>query len=370
MTTPPPPSRARGSASTSATPPRQRAGSALNPRTAVLRFGIPSKGRIEEQTTQFLREVGLPISRPNPRQYVGRVGSLPGVTAVFQRSSDIVAKVDEGSLDIGITGFDAVCEYRYDDDNLIILMEDLGYSRIQVVVAVPDSWLDITTMADLADLAVEFKSAGRELRIATDFPNLASRFLHSHGVHYFALTGAHGALEAAPSMGYADLVIEITETGTTLRDNRLKLLEGGSIMRSQACLLGHRRLLAASHEKRHLLRQIMELIEARLRARSFRRITANVRGESPEAVARQVVSQIEIAGSQGPTIAPVFPKQASLGERWFAVTVIVPADLLLKAVDHLRHIGGSGISVQTPEYLFEAESWHYRAVLRQLEEGA
>ena len=151
------------------------------------------------------------------------------VTTVFQRAADIVAKVDEGNLDIGITGYDVVCEYRYDDDNLIVLMDDLGYSKAQIVVAVPEAWLDIATIADLADLAVEFKASGRELRIATAYPNLARAFLYRHGVNYFVLTGAHGALEAAPAMGYADLVVEITETGTTLRDNRLKLLEGGGI---------------------------------------------------------------------------------------------------------------------------------------------
>ena len=117
---------------------------------------------------RFFDEAGLPVSRPNPRQYVGRIGGRPEVGVVFQRAADIVAKVDDGSLDIGVTGYDKVCEYRYDDDNLIVLMEDLGYSRCQIVVAVPEAWLDITTMADLADLAVEFKASGRELRIATD----------------------------------------------------------------------------------------------------------------------------------------------------------------------------------------------------------
>ena len=217
---------------------------------ASLRFGVPSKGRMEEVTLRFLDAAGLPVYRPNPRQYVGRIDGFPDVTTVFQRAADIVAKVDEGNLDIGITGYDVVCEYRYDDDNLIVLMDDLGYSKAQIVVAVPEAWLDIATITDLADLSVEFKASGRELRIATAYPNLARAFLYRHGVNYFALTGAHGALEAAPAMGYADLVVEITETGTTLRDNRLKLLEGGGILRSQACLIGNRRALAAGEEKR------------------------------------------------------------------------------------------------------------------------
>ena len=338
-----------------ATPAQPEPAPTASSTPVTLRVGVPSKGRMEEVTLRFLDAAGLAVYRPNPRQYVGRIDSVPEVAAVFQRAADIVAKVDEGSLDIGITGYDVVCEYRYDDDNLIVLMDDLGYSKAQIVVAVPEGWLDVGSMADLADLAVEFKASGRELRIATPYPNLARAFLYQHGVNYFVLTGAHGALEAAPAMGYADLVVEITETGTTLSDNRLKLLDDGRILRSQACLIGNRRALAASAAKRQTLRSLLELIEARLRARQFRSITANIRGDTPEEVARLVVAQMETAGAQGPTIARVYPKQAPLAETWFAVTVLVHKDLLQKAIDHLRRTGASGISVLTPEYLFEAE---------------
>jgi ATP phosphoribosyltransferase len=341
--------------------------SELGTRNSELRLGVPSKGRIEEATLRFLETAGLPVSRPNPRQYLGRLGGVPGVTAVFQRAADIVAKVDESSLDVGITGYDIVREYRYDDDHLVVLMEDLGYSRAEIVVAAPEAWLDITSMADLADLAVEFKAAGRELRIATDYPNLARAFLYRHGVNYFVLTGAHGALEAAPAMGYADLVVEITETGTTLRENRLKSLDDGVILRSQACLIGNRQALRASEGKRQALRGVMELIEARLRARHLRRITANIRGASEEAVAHHVIAQLETAGAQGPTISRVYPKHAPLAESWFAVTIQVQQDLLQRAIDHLRRAGAAGISVHTPDYLFEAESWSFKAALHALE---
>ncbi len=364
MTTP-----ANPKSTTSAPAPTPRS-SVLSTQHSVLRLGLPSKGRIEEVTLRFFDEAGLPVSRPNPRQYVGRISGRPEVGVVFQRAADIVAKVDDGSLDVGVTGYDQVCEYRYDDDHLIVLMEDLGYSRCEIVVAVPEAWLDITTMADLADLAVEFKASGRELRIATDYPNLARAFLYRHGVNYFVLTGAQGALEAAPAMGYADLVVDLTETGTTLRDNRLKLLAGGSLLRSQACLIGNRRSLAASPEKRQSLRAIMELIEARLRVRDFRRVTANMRGDSPEALAQSLIAQLETAGAQGPTIARVYPKHAPLTETWFAVTIIVRADHLLAAVDHLRRAGASGISVHTPEYIFEAESWSYKAAMHALERSS
>jgi ATP phosphoribosyltransferase len=317
-----------------------------------LRLAIASKGSYEESTARFLDQAGLGIWRPNPRQYVGKLHGVPQVEVLFQRVEDIVLKVGEGSVDLGITGFDLVAELGGDDPNLLVVIPDLGFRRCELVVAVPEGWLDIGTVADLADLSVELRRTGRTLRVATKFPNLTRDFFEQHGVHYFTLVDAHGALEAAPVLGYADIITDLSETGVTLRDNRLRVLSGGVILRAQACLIGSRRSLA-DPVKLEQARPVVELIEARLRTRQFRLVTANVRGESPEAVARHVTAQLETSGRQGPTIASVFPRECLGGERWWAVTVIVPAERLLPAVDHLRLVGSSGITVQTPEYVFD-----------------
>ncbi len=331
----------------------------------LLRLAISSKGEFETETRRFLEGAGLPVRRPNPRQYTGRVGTLPDTLVLFQRTTDIVAKVADGSADVGIL----VAESSQDDDDLLLLLPSLGFRSARLVVAVPQAWLDVATLEDLADLSSDFKRRGRALRVVTKFPNLTRDFFHRHGVTYFTLVSADGALEAAPAMGYGDMIVDITETGVTLRDNHLKILDGGTVLRSQACLIGNRRTLGASATKREAVRNLLELAEARLRVQGYHVLTANIQGASPEAVAEHVLAHGETSGMQGPTIAPVFPKEsriAPLGADWYAVTVVVESPLLLSAVDHLRASGASGITVVRPDYVFGAQSESYERLLHEL----
>ena len=335
----------------------------------LLRLAISSKGEFETDTRRFLDGAGLPVRRPNPRQYTGRVGTLPDTLVLFQRTTDIVAKVADGSADVGITGYDLVAENSQDDDDLLLLLPSLGFRSARLVVAVPQAWLDVATLEDLADLSSDFKRRGRALRVVTKFPNLTRDFFHRHGVTYFTLVSADGALEAAPAMGYGDMIVDITETGVTLRDNHLKILDGGTVLRSQACLIGNRRTLAASATKREAVRHLLELSEARLRVQGYHVLTANIQGTSPEAVAEHVLAHGETSGMQGPTIAPVFPKEsrsAPLGADWYAVTVVIESPLLLRAVDHLRAAGAAGITVVRPDYVFGGQSESYARLLHEL----
>ncbi|HUG14026.1 MAG TPA: ATP phosphoribosyltransferase [Thermomicrobiales bacterium] len=320
-----------------------------------LRVALTSKGAYEESTSRFLDSAGLSVWRPNPRQYVGRVSQIPAAEVLFQRPEDIVHKVADGSADIGITGYDLVAEHAADDPNVHLVLRDLGFRRCQLVLAVPDSWLDITTIDDLAELSIEFKRSGRQLRVATKFPTLVADHLYRGGVNYFSLTAAHGALEAAPALGYADVIADLTETGVTLRDNHLRVIEGGVVLRAQACLIANVRAVLASSERLEQARTFIELCEARIRSRGYRAITANVAGDSHETVAARIVSNIELAGEAGPTVSQVFPKYAG-SARWFSVSVIVPSDRMLAAVDHLRAAGSSGITVSTPDYMFDSTS--------------
>ncbi len=331
----------------------------------ILRLAISSKGEFELDTRRFLDGAGLPVRRPNPRQYTGRVGTLADTVVLFQRTTDIVTKVADGSADIGITGYDLVAEYRQDDDDLLILLPSLGFRSARLVVAVPQSWLDVASMEDLADLSSDIKRRGRTLRVVTKFPNLTREFFHRHGVTYFTLVGADGALEAAPAMGYGDMIVDITETGVTLRDNHLKILADGTVLHSQACLIGNRRSLAAHPGKLEAVRQMLELCEARLRVQSYHVLTANIQGQSPEKVAAHVLAHGETAGMQGPTIARVYSKAPS-GVDWYAVTVVVASPLLVSAVDHLRRAGASGITVVRPDYVFDSQSDAYERLLGEL----
>ena len=205
-----------------------------------LRLLLPSDGDLHQPTLDFMRDCGLSVRRPNARRYTASVPALPGVEVLFQRTADITAKVEEGSAELGITGMDRLLEYRENERRAAVLMDNLGFGRCDLVLAVPDVWLDVTSLADLADLALEFRQEGKQLRIATKYPRLLSSFLYDRGINYFTLAPASGTLEAAPVAGYADLIADLTATGATLRENRLKTLEEGTILSSQACLLDQR----------------------------------------------------------------------------------------------------------------------------------
>lgn len=330
-----------------------------------LRLALPSKG-MEAETLEFLAAAGLAVNRSNPRQYRARLQGMAGVEVLFQRAADIFSKVAEGSVDLGITGFDIVREHQREDDDTLVLYSGLGYGHCALVLAVPESWIDVTSVADLAEVSSDLRGRGAELRIATKYPNLTRQFLFDHGITYFSIVESSGALEAAPALRYADVICDLMTSGVTLRENRLKTIAGGTVLESQACLIANRRLLRADPGKVQHTRALLELIEAYLRSREFLSLTANIRGDTAEAVARQVTAHAEVAGLSGPTVAPVFPKAG--GESgWFAVTIVVQRDLLQRAVDCLRKAGAANITATGLRYVFDARSWSFEALRRQLE---
>ena len=335
---------------------------------SVLRIALASKGW-EDDTLRFLGQCGLRIDRSNPRQYRAQMRGLPTGPAgvVFQRAPDIFEEVSAGTVDLGITGYDIVAEHRAEDDDIVVVHGELGFRRCSLVVAVPDGWIDVATVADLAEVSVELRSAGREMRVATKYPNLARQFLYDRGMTYFELVEVSGAIEAAPALQTADVICDITSSGVTLRENRLKPIGGGVVLESQACLIGNRRGLSGDPERLEATRWLLELMDAYLRSRQQVSITANICGESAEAVARRALANGGVAGLRGPTVAQVFPKEVddSAG-RWFALTVVVPEDALLPSVESLRRAGASEITATPVRYVFESKSWTYEALKRQL----
>jgi ATP phosphoribosyltransferase len=330
----------------------------------TLRMALPSKG-MEDQTLEFLRNCGLRVSRPNPRQYRAAIPSLPGVEVMFQRAVDVFTKVADGSVDLGITGYDIVAEHQREDDGVLILERKLGYSHCSLVLAVPEGWIDVNSVTDVAEIAAELRRRGRDLRVATKYPNLTRQLMFDKGINYFTIEEATGALEAAPALNAADVIVDIVSSGVTLRENRLKQVAGGTIVESQACLIGNRAALATSPEKLEIARQILEMIEAQMRSREYYSLTGNIRGDSPEAVARRVTSHTEVAGLRGPTISRVFPK-AGGEEGWYAATVVVKSDLLLQAIDALRRAGAGDVSVLQLRYMFESKCASFAALRHKL----
>ncbi|MCH7734281.1 MAG: ATP phosphoribosyltransferase [Chloroflexi bacterium] len=330
-----------------------------------LRLAVPSEGALYEPAEQFLRDCGLAVKRASQRRYTAVMPSLPGVDVLYQRSSDIPGEVDDGAADVGITGFDRFLEKRREGGDSLTLYEDLGFGAASLVIAVPDGWLDITSLADLADLALEFRQRGKELRIATKYPRLVSRSLHRRGINFFTLVHASGGLEAAPVMGYADLIADITASGATLRENGLKPLSDGVVRTSQAVLIGNSRLLGDDPEKLAITREILERVEAYIRARDFQRLSANIQGESEEEVAAMVMRERELAGIHGPTISRVYSDD---GKMWFGVQLVVQRKDMIRVVDHLRALGGSGITVNEAAYVFRSECESFDALVAALAE--
>jgi ATP phosphoribosyltransferase len=316
-----------------------------------LRLALPSKGRMEDATLDFMRGSGLRVARPNPRQYTASIRALPGAQVIFQRSGDIYRQVNAGNVDAGITGLDDYAEQRQDGDNTVLVLDDLGYARCELVLAIPETWAHVNALTDLARLAAERRDEGRELRVATHYPNLVSGFFHGHGIQDFLLeTQYEGTLEMAPNMGTADLIADLSETGTTIKENHLKLLGGGTVLKSQSCLIGNRATLAQG-AKLATMRYMLELMEASLRSEGFYYLIANVAGSSEESVAELVSQKPELAGLTGPTISKVYPKSGQ--GNWYDVTIILAHEDLITAIDHLRTIGATGIAAIPTKYSFE-----------------
>jgi ATP phosphoribosyltransferase len=328
----------------------------LNP----IRLSLPSKGRLEEATLQFLAEAGLTVHKPNPRQYQASIPGLPSLQVLFQRPGDIVVSVRQGSVEFGITGLDVIGEKRGENGDVLILHDSLGYGQCALTLAVPESWYEVD---DLNGLQKQAQTLQRPLRVATKFPNLTQHFLQIHNVPH-TLIAAEGTLETAPTIGYADLIADLVSSGQTLKDNRLKPLPDGVILASQAALIANRRALTERSDVLEMGRLLLEYIEAHLRAKENLLVIANMRGNSPREITQKMFQQKTIAGLQGPTISPVYVYEP--GQSWFSVTIVVRRDQLTKAISELRAIGGSGIFVTPDTYIFEEEPPRYLAMLASI----
>lgn len=330
-----------------------------------IRMALPSKGALQQDTFDFLENCGLKVYRPNPRQYVAAIPALPALTVMFQRPGDIAAGVREGTIDFGISGWDITAEKSVGTDAILPLHEALGYGPCTLNLAVPEN-LPLNTMADLAGWAAELAANGRPLRIATKFPQITAAYLDEHGVRPYKLVNVEGTLEIAPAIGFADIIADLVSSGLTLRDNHLRPLSDGQILASQACLIANKQALQTRPEVLEVARQLLEYIEAHLRAKGSFQITANIRGESPETIASAMRGKKHIAGLQGPTISRVITHN---GDNWYAINIIVHKADLFTAVNEIRAIGGSGVIVTPCAFIFEEEPVRYRAMLRALEIG-
>ncbi len=215
----------------------------------TLTLALPSKGRLREQALDLFARAGLTVELPaDERKYRARLSGPADIELTFLSASEIAAELGRGSIDLGVTGEDLLRETLADWEARAAIVARLGFGRADVVVAVPDAWLDVDGMADLDDVAAEFRQRhGRRLAIATKYWRLTRQFFSGkHGIQLYRIVESLGATEGAPAAGLADVIVDITTTGSTLRANHLKVLSDGVILRSEACLVATRKERSAT----------------------------------------------------------------------------------------------------------------------------
>lgn len=227
-------------------------------------LALPSKGRLKEQAIAIMAQAGLKVILPDDdRNYRARIENIDDVDILFLSASEIARELGYGSVDLGVTGEDLVRETLAHADERVQIETPLGFGHADVIVAVPEVWHDVCTMADLDDVAADFRQRhGRRLRIATKYWRLTQQFFSKkHGIQVYRIVESLGATEGAPAAGSADIIVDITSTGSTLRANRLKVLEDGILLQSQACLISARR----SHDNPRVA-EIAAMIRAQMQA--------------------------------------------------------------------------------------------------------
>ncbi|MCJ8517629.1 ATP phosphoribosyltransferase [Pseudorhizobium tarimense] len=228
----------------------------------TLTIALPSKGRIKDGTVEIFERAGLGItSIGNDRSYRGRLEGVDGVEIAYLSASEIARELAAETVDFGVTGEDLVREGMPGVDEKVEFCARLGFGQADVVVAVPEIWLDVETMADLGDVAADFRARhGRRLAIATKYWRLTQQFFsRQHGIQLYRIVESLGATEGAPAAGQADIIVDITSTGSTLKANHLKVLTDGVILKSEACLVRARK---PEHNADPRVEQIVRAVRA------------------------------------------------------------------------------------------------------------
>jgi ATP phosphoribosyltransferase len=317
------------------------------PQSAPLILALPSKGRLKEQTEDWLADCGLPVrALSGDRGYAARLSGLPEVEVRLVSAGEIAAALTAGDIHLGVTGEDVLRELSLELDR-VMLVQALGFGRADLVVAAPKSWIDVDSMADVDEVAHLFLArTGRRLRVATKYLTQTRAFFARHGVVDYRIVESGGATEGAPAAGAAELITDITTTGATLAANGLKVLSDGLILSSQAQLAAS---LAADWDAERLnaARRLARVLEARARARAAATLTWPP--EADETARTALVPWLERGAMSRPFgvllgAADVFGATAALAEQ-----------------------GVGPVSVTNPTYVFEALSAPIEALAAQLE---
>ena len=315
-------------------------------------IAIPSKGRLQENTQAFFEKLGLKLKRTQgARGYRGTLEGLDNVEIAFLSASEIAKALDEGHVHLGVTGEDLLRENILNADEKIEILNPLGFGHANVIVAVPQSWIDVNVMQDLDEVANRFRDDhGRRLRIATKYNNLTANFFAGHGIENYRLVASAGATEGAPAAGSAELIVDITSTGSTLAANNLKILSDGVILRSQANLtLSY--TAQWDDDQLLVLEKLLNLTAAEQSARQKQEINCGLDGLSTANIKHMVDD-----------LGCVLP----FGDKADRLTLVADKNRVFEIIDYLKSCKVDYISVSDLKYIFNADQQQFAQIKQRL----
>jgi ATP phosphoribosyltransferase len=307
-------------------------------------IAVPAKGRLQENAEAFFARAGLELVKPRgARDYRGAIADLPGVEVAYLSAAEITQLLAQGTVHFGVTGEDLVREMIPDADSKVVLIDGLGFGHANVVVAVPQAWIDVRSMPDLDDVATAFRlKHNRKMRVATKYVNLTRDFFSAHGVTDYRIVESSGATEGAPAAGTAELIVDITSSGATLAANGLKVIDDGVILRSQANLVAAR---AAKWDlaEHAVARIVLDRIAGQKRARAFREVRTRFAGCN-DALLAEARERFGIAAPfGGPTSSGM-------------LTLHCPPARVHALATFLRDKGADAVTVSDIDYVFTRDN--------------
>jgi ATP phosphoribosyltransferase len=324
--------------------------------TRELVLALPSKGRLQEQSLNFLSGCGFDVRRVgNGREYVAKLIGLDDVDIRYFRPDEIPTRIEQGDAHAGITGEDLYREFGDGPPASCLLMPNLGFGAARLVVAVPQSWVDVSTMSDLDEAAMVFhQKHGRSLRVATKFSRLTRAFFAERGIVEYSFVGSLGATEGAPAAGVADFVVDLTSTGTTLAENHLKEITGGTVLQTQACLVASRRDALWSDRAIGALEHLVQQVEARMRAMSTLVLRFSVPSERASSIRQQFTEEYGCTLSSWRTSAG--SAAGARSDERDSVVAMCGRMKLYRVVKFLMSSGAAEVIVDRGEFVFEQSS--------------
>jgi ATP phosphoribosyltransferase len=323
--------------------------------TAPLILAVPSKGRLQQNAEAFFARAGLELVKPRGvRDYRGTIKNIDGIEIAYLSAAEITAQLAQGAAHLGVTGEDLVREMIPQSDARVVLITGLGFGFANVVVAVPQAWIDVRNMADLDDVATAFRLRNeRKMRLATKYANLTRDFFARHGVVDYRIVESSGATEGAPAAGTAEMIVDITTTGATLAANGLKVIEDGVILRSQANLVAAR-TAAWDQKQRDTARLLLDRIAAQKRAEAFCEVRTRFAGMNDKllADAREKFGVASPFG--GPTSSGM-------------LTLHCPPEYVHALASFLREHGAEAVSVGALDYVYTRDNPLYAKLATELD---